>query len=84
MAVDIRGSDIGPWMDAESDAVSPASLFVSLTVSLVAVLRRKFTTRFFFFRPDLECLPDPRVRPELRLTRDGLDGRSWLPASENV
>jgi hypothetical protein len=75
MDVDIRGSDMGPCKtEVVSEAVSPASLFVSLT----AVLRRRLTTLFFFLRPALACFPDPSDKPviaEFRLTRDGLEGK---------
>jgi hypothetical protein len=86
----MRGSDIGAWIDEDSDAESSASLTVSLTVPLIAAFFLRLTTLFFFFRPDFEFLPEPRVRPvvaELRLTKEGLAGRwpcSWLSASENV
>lgn len=90
IVVGIRGSDAGTSIDAVSEVSSPASLVASLTGALAEVLRLRFTTLVFFFRPDFECLPEPRPSPvvaEWRLTRDGLDG-SWslsrLPESEKV
>lgn len=73
----IIGSDIAPGVETVSDAVSPASLVVALVVALSFFFRR-LTTRVFFFRPVLGCLPAPRANPvvaEFKLMRDGLEGK---------
>jgi hypothetical protein len=72
MDVDTRGSDSGPCTEVVSERVSPASLLASLLA-----LRRRLTIRFFFFRPDFECLPEPKDRPvvaEFKLIIDDREG----------
>lgn len=67
------GSDTGAVIEMVSDTASP----VSQLDSLLALGRRKLTTRVRFLRRLLECFPEPRVSPvvaELRLAKEGLVG----------